>query len=165
MLIYTRAEALRDGKKTYFTGKPCKHGHIDYRFTSRSNCRSCLLQKNAVHREENREYHRARTNQWRVDNPAKVLAKNSRRRAHKLKATPVWADQAAILAIYEESRRLTEETGKPHHVDHIFPLKGTNCCGLHVETNLRVVEGSENLKKHNKMPNYRFANGHFEIIE
>lgn len=37
----SRAEAKRLGYKHYFTGKPCKHGHVDIRLVSTANCVSC----------------------------------------------------------------------------------------------------------------------------
>ena len=37
----TRAEAKKQGSKYYFTGLPCKHGHIDLRKT-KGACLSCL---------------------------------------------------------------------------------------------------------------------------
>lgn len=63
---------------------------------------------------------------------------------------PPWADAAAIQAIYAEARRLTQETGVPHDVDHIIPLQGDYVTGLHVETNLQVIARSENNRKRNR---------------
>ena len=39
--IISREEAREQGLKRYFTGKPCKHGHISERYTASSNCDSC----------------------------------------------------------------------------------------------------------------------------
>lgn len=36
-----RAEAMRLGKMFYFTGVPCKRGHIAERNTSNGSCRQC----------------------------------------------------------------------------------------------------------------------------
>ena len=55
-----------------------------------------------------------------------------------------------VLAIYAEAKRLTEETGIPHEVDHEIPLKGRLVSGLHVLANLRVVTRAENRRKSNR---------------
>lgn len=39
--IRTRAEAREMGLKRYFTGKPCKHGHVCERYTSDMRCLDC----------------------------------------------------------------------------------------------------------------------------
>lgn len=51
---------------------------------------------------------------------------------------------AAITAVYDEAKRLTEETGIEHHVDHIFPVSRG---GAHCASNLRVITATENLQK------------------
>jgi hypothetical protein len=66
-------------------------------------------------------------------------------------ATPSWADKTAIDLIYNECRRVTEETGVLHHVDHIIPLNGDTVCGLHVETNLQILTAADNQSKNNKL--------------
>lgn len=73
----------------------------------------------------------------------------SRRRAARLKAMPVWANRQEIDALYAQAQALTESTGTDWHVDHIIPLRGKNVCGLHVETNLRVISAHENHRKAN----------------
>ena len=41
MEIVTRAEAIERGLKRYFTGRPCKHGHIAERFVKGCLCYGC----------------------------------------------------------------------------------------------------------------------------
>ena len=61
-----------------------------------------------------------------------------------------WANVEAIATLYAEAALLTRETGRSHVVDHIIPLKGRTVSGLHVESNLRIIERSENARKSNK---------------
>jgi hypothetical protein len=63
--------------------------------------------------------------------------------------TPKWADKKKMKEIYDRARLLSEETGVKHEVDHIIPLKNELVCGLHVETNLRIVTKEENRRKRN----------------
>lgn len=77
-------------------------------------------------------------------------AKTAKRNAGAKQATPAWADQKKIRAIYKAARMLTELTGVQHHVDHLVPLNGKTVSGLHNEFNLQAIPAIENLKKHNK---------------
>ena len=92
----------------------------------------------------------ARTKQYYADKPHVFRARDAKRRADQLRATPQWADLNKIREFYAEARRLTKETGIPHEVDHIVPLKGRNVSGLHVHFNLRVVPRTVNRRKFNK---------------
>lgn len=83
-------------------------------------------------------------------NKSLYLAKWWERHCLKRKATPKWANRKAMHAFYAEAKRLTDETGIPHEVDHIIPLKGERVCGLHVENNLRVTTLAINRKKRNR---------------
>lgn len=45
ILPSTRSEAKQLKSKYYFTGIPCKRGHISYRYTSTTDCIDCWLQR------------------------------------------------------------------------------------------------------------------------
>jgi len=81
---------------------------------------------------------------------SEILARNAKRRADRLKATPKWAELGKIKIIYKKAKWLESLTGLKYHVDHIVPLKGKNVCGLHVWANLQILEESINLKKNNR---------------
>lgn len=89
---------------------------------------------------------------WSKENPHIVAAIVATRRARKRHATPQWADTTAIKVIYEIASRVTKCTGIAHEVDHFYPLKGKEVCGLHCEQNLRVIPAVMNMKKGNKCP-------------
>lgn len=69
MELLRRCVAIERGEKFYFTGKPCKVGHIALRFTGNGECRDCstirTVEYNATHKAENR----AKTARWRERNP------------------------------------------------------------------------------------------------
>ncbi|MEN3238561.1 hypothetical protein PUR29_34545 [Methylobacterium ajmalii] len=91
---------------------------------------------------------------WQQKNLDKKLALNSERRAAKLNATPPWLTREhrnEIAAMHREARRLSKETGIPHHVDHIEALRGELSCGLHVPWNLQILTAVDNLKKGNRL--------------
>lgn len=54
-LFTTRDEAKKHGKKYYFTGKPCKHGHIAPRKT-KGACVECLKVEWDVNAERRKDY-------------------------------------------------------------------------------------------------------------
>lgn len=56
----SRAEAKAMDSPFYFTGKPCKHGHVSVRRTRNGHCIECavLLQETPEYREYMREYSR-----------------------------------------------------------------------------------------------------------
>lgn len=78
-------------------------------------------------------------------------AAHSRERQLRIRrATPPWANRGLIRAIYAKARILTGESGVEHHVDHEIPLCGKTVSGLHVETNLRILTATDNVRRPRK---------------
>ena len=46
MEIITRSDAVAAGLNKYFTGQPCKNGHVDFRYTKSGACQSCIAENN-----------------------------------------------------------------------------------------------------------------------
>jgi hypothetical protein len=121
--------------------------------------------KNYFSREDVKQKMRETTKQWVAANPerkrqmdlefkennkALVTSYKAKRRATLRQAMPSWLTQDQILqirAIYAEAKRLSDETGIPHDVDHIVPLAGKIVSGLHVPWNLRAIPKIENNRR------------------
>lgn len=80
---------------------------------------------------------------------ARLCHNASKRLNSKRNATPIWANMVSIKAFYDHARLMSDLTGIPHEVDHIIPLQHKLVCGLHCETNLRVVTKEVNRIKNN----------------
>jgi len=52
MKTITRQEALDKDLKKYYTGKPCKRGHIDFRFKSNGDCVQCVKEKRGTNKDK-----------------------------------------------------------------------------------------------------------------
>jgi HNH endonuclease len=48
--IITRKEAIELGIKYYFTGNPCKHGHVAKRYIGNNGCIVCTLHRSRLHK-------------------------------------------------------------------------------------------------------------------
>lgn len=171
MQARSASEAREQGLSRYFTGKPCKRGHVTERYTSTKNCVKCVrvvdetwdannpgkrqeymkkYRSNNPLTEEDRIKGRKACLAWQKRNRAYCVASVMKRDAAKIQRTPSWADNDKILEFYKLSAKLTEETKIRHHVDHIIPLRGELVSGLHVHYNLQVIPAHINISKKNK---------------
>lgn len=178
--VITRKEAIENGYSVYFTGIPCKYGHVAQRYTRNCDCVVCnknkcyqnflrnpekYRQRVKEYNSKNKEAHRKRSSEyywdnkekvaeyykkWRINNRDVIRLHSAKYRASLLQASVEWADEEAINLIYKTANYLQEKTGIPMDVDHIVPLQGKNVCGLHVENNLRCVPRSLNASKGNR---------------
>lgn len=90
---------------------------------------------------------------WASNNKDKVAYFASEKRAKMKQATikdMSAQEKNAIKALFKLAQQQTKDLGTPYHVDHIVPLQSDKVCGLHCLANLRVILGSENIKKNNK---------------
>ena len=74
--IICRDEARALGLKRYFTGAPCKRGHVAERYVSSCRCMECdrvlALEWRVANLEKARERERAAAYKYRVVNPEKA---------------------------------------------------------------------------------------------
>jgi len=72
-----KTDARAAGEKYYFTGKPCKRGHLAKRLTATSNCVECFAITNKQWISENKERSISNKKAWRNNNQARVAALHS----------------------------------------------------------------------------------------
>lgn len=125
----TREEALAQGSMHYFTGMPCKHGHLDVRQTSSKKCKTC-----------NREAQ------------ARFFATPSGRAYHNAKSNANFPRRSKINRQNLTEVQLFYMYCPPgYEVDHIIPRHGKNVCGFDSLSNLQYLPKEENRRKGNKV--------------
>jgi 5-methylcytosine-specific restriction endonuclease McrA len=81
--IISRAEARARGLKRYFTGKPCKHGHISHRLLSSPRCAECLYLKGKRVHKKWRDKNKDKISGYRIKGLAKPGVKERKKLTDK----------------------------------------------------------------------------------
>lgn len=120
----TREEAKKTGSKYYFTGQPCKHGHVAPRKT-KGACIECLKVEWAKGNETRADYFREynkredvkdRKNEWYQENREAVINNAATRPAHVLREyRNAWKvnNKTQVLADNKVRRRKHREATPP----------------------------------------------------
>ena len=135
--------------------KPCVR--INSKNHYKNQCPKKRLEAKRAWQDKNREHVNKYNEQWRKDNPHKHAARQRKRAASKLFATPPWLtkdQEQEMQSLYALCKKFEALFKVNYHVDHIVPLKGKNVCGLHVPWNLQILEEKFNLRKSNKEISY-----------
>lgn len=117
------------------------------------------IQRAATWREANPDRRKEIANRWVKEHPDYSNHNAALRRARIRASQPAnltVEERKEIQRIYATARRLTQETGVVHHVDHVVPIVAG---GLHHPSNLQILTREENLRKgstHNGI-NYRHS--------
>jgi hypothetical protein len=178
--IISRVAAKDQGLKRYFTGLPCKRGHVCERLVSNQSCCKCHYEhalvwkvqfartpkgrakaaaRTAAHYAANRETIRDR----QASPEGKVAARRYRATYYQTPhggalmralAARRRADKLKATPPWQSSEELDaiyEDRPDGFHVDHIHPLKGKLSCGLNVPWNLQYLPDTDNISKSNHM--------------
>lgn len=164
-MVSTRAccECVREKKHRWSAENPDKVNAQKraYRNANLEKVKAWNLDNQKLHRDSanarTRKWYAAHRDEvcvskaaWQKAHLAFGATKAAKRRAAKLRAIPLWADQDAINRIYDRAQTF-RVTGQDVHVDHIVPLQGKTACGLHVHDNLQIIEAQANRSKSNSL--------------
>lgn len=168
-MLTKRSEAIAVGDDYYFTGKPCKRGHVAKRHV-RTGCYEYAKEIQKSYRERKAVSWAAKNAKWRQENKDRITEidaeyrkKNKTARkvqrlkyktAKRARSVNTWNDEFDLL-VFEEAQELCQlrasETGFLWHIDHMLPLRAKTVSGLHVAENIQVIPAVLNLLKGNKL--------------
>lgn len=158
-----KREAAERGDSQYFTGKPCRRGHVAARFTVNSTCVECDREKYHAKSEQrivqmaewraaNPDKVKAACANWRANNPGAVRTHRNLRKARVTKQGPGFTHQQVLSLVSAQGGKCgncLKKVGGNFHADHIVPLaKG----GAHDIRNIQILCPSCNQRKHKKDP-------------
>lgn len=168
-MLSKRVDAIAAGEKYYFTGKPCKRGHIAKRHIT-TGCCECTKEIQKSYRERKVVSWAAKNAKWRQENKDRIaeidaayrkknkVARKAQRQKYKtakrVRSVNIRNDEFDLL-VFEEAQELCQlragDTGFLWHIDHMLPLRAKTVSGLHVAENIQVIPAVLNLLKGNKL--------------
>lgn len=142
---FYRASKVSDGLSSWC--KPCFREHRRKQYAENPGLKAKRYAQIADWAKANSQKVVEKVLRYQARHPDRCERVRSRR--HLTTRRPAWANKFFIDEIYDLARRRTKVLGEPWVVDHVVPLKNPLVCGLHVETNLRVVPRKVNAAKGN----------------
>jgi len=161
--IITRAEARELGLRHYFSGRPCKHGHLTNRFTSTGNCCECYrsdrsLEKRKEWKESNidhiREWHKAHAERnkdklreyqrdWYKANRSRVKEKSAEYARNNRAAFTARANRRRASLLAATPVWLTDEDSRNIQAVYMMSERLAKCVGIPHEVDHIVPLKSE----------------------
>ena len=129
MNIITRQEAVQLGLSRYFTGKPCKRGHVSQRTTVNGTCVQCVNESEAkkiyraAYYQKNKQRLDERNKQWIKNNPekfAKIQARSSKKNIKRRReyARKHRAKNSSLYNFWCRTRQSKQCNATPQWADH-----------------------------------------------
>ncbi len=131
-----RKQAKQAGKVRYFTGLPCKYGHIDERSVVNGSCLECARVKMAARYVADPQHYKDVSKQVRLRDPAKHRATVKAWKAANLERanqnTKRWRennrDRVRAVAAFQRARRLSAEgSHTPADLVEIWKMQRGRC--------------------------------------
>jgi 5-methylcytosine-specific restriction endonuclease McrA len=162
----TRKAAKAAGLKYYFTGKPCKRGHIDKRFVVTRRCMTCnsfnvkewvIRNPEANHARVRRYQVSHREAMRRIDKKWSSTHRGARRKneiSRRARKKRAFIEHVDPLVVFERDKGMCGICGitvnkNSYHIDHVIPLsKG----GAHCYANVQLAHAQCNIAKRDALP-------------
>lgn len=118
MEIISKQDAKAQGLKRYFTGKPCKRGHVSQRYASTGQCVECQRHHERTYYAEKPEFRQKRiekaTQEWEAikADPAKKAAYDERSRTRSTKFRAANRELCNQRSAASRSKKLDEYKAK-----------------------------------------------------
>lgn len=157
--VINRNEAKSQGLTRFYTGKPCKHGHLAQRHVSSGSCCECqrlYLQKHGqteqrkeARRKTQQRYQQTEKGRLRdlkryAENPHRSISAIISIKYPEAVVPLTDAAQKRVASLYRLAYALRQRTGESWDVDHCYPLARG---GIHHPDNLMVLPTRLNRKK------------------
>lgn len=155
----TRAEAKESGSAWYFTGKPCKHGHVCKRRTNDGKCKECVKERDIARadyfknwRQQNLDKSRSYSAAYRERNPEKcaeymrsVRADDARREALLARERERYAENKSAHADKNRRHRKSNPEYFAAAARNRRALK-RNAAGSHTQDDIKQLLGAQKHK-------------------
>jgi 5-methylcytosine-specific restriction endonuclease McrA len=145
-VVITRADALAAGLTRFFTGKPCKHGHLSERTSVNGGCIACnAITALALYHDETPEQRaerNERTKVWKDAHREQVRAEGrAYSQAHREQAN-AWkaANRDKINAAERESRLRDPETHKARTARYLATDKAKAVRKAYYDANAETIK-------------------------
>lgn len=147
MNVVTRAQAVAQGLKRYFTGKPCGRGHVAERSVSHRGCLQCHADDMFIRQQNNPAHARELDAQSRARRPW-----NNERHLKAKHTEEEWKQKLSYFSVKNHERR-DYSVGQlsPGTRERLFELQNGSCngCGCalvdsHIDHIVPLVRGGTN---------------------
>ena len=106
MELITRKEALKIGSNRYFTGKPCKKGHLSYKRVHNRDCVECAKDYQKKYKQTDK--YKASGEAYRKTDEHKIYQRAYQKDYQKTNERKTWRKEYIKTELYKEAEKRTK---------------------------------------------------------